>query len=443
MRTFFAQNSSKQNSMIQKSSLRTRMRFYQYLVFVYLSLVVCFSYGTLLGAVPDHIYVTEGENPDLDFHVPVSFSVENGEAVSTGAGVAEESSLLLENAVSFGDSYLAAGTEYVMTCRFLGIFPLKEVEVSVTSAQSVYASGRVIGIYGKTSGVLALKTQEVTSADGSLVSPAGNRVLPGDYIRAVNQSTVYTKEELIAAVQENGEKRLTLTLERKGETITVAIDPVYSEENTYLIGVWVKDDMAGIGTMTFYTSSGSFGALGHGIGDGETGELLSISEGSIYKMRLLGIQKGQTGTPGELEGIIYYGNENYLGSVEENDEVGIYGTLDGECLTEYSRSDDCFEIGYKQQIKTGSAYILSDISGEVERYEIVIDSVNFQSADTNKGIHFHVTDSELIELTGGIVQGMSGSPIIQNGMLIGAVTHVLVNDPTSGYGIFVENMMEH
>jgi stage IV sporulation protein B len=157
----------------------------------------------------------------------------------------------------------------------------------------------------------------------------------------------------------------------------------------------------------------------------------------------MGIEKGQTGTPGELKGIIYYGSDNYLGSVDENDEMGIYGTLGEACLQEYRLEDDCFEIGYMQEIETGSAYILSDISGEVKSYEIVIDSVNYQAADTNKGILFHVTDSALLELTGGIVQGMSGSPIIQNSRLIGAVTHVLVNDPAKGYGIFIETMLEH
>jgi stage IV sporulation protein B len=330
-----------------------------------------------------------------------------------------------------------------MVCRFLGIFPIKEVEVSVISPQSVYASGRVIGIYEQTSGVLVLKTDSVSDASGVVVSPSENRVLSGDYICGVNGAAVTTKEELIDAVQENGENRLTLTLVRKGGQIDVAVDPVCSADGQYMLGIWVKDDMAGIGTMTYYTLSGSFGALGHGIGDGETGNLLAVSSGSIFNMRLMGIEKGQTGTPGELKGIIYYGSDNYLGSVDENDEMGIYGTLGEACLQEYRLEDDCFEIGYMQEIETGSAYILSDISGAVKSYEIVIDSVNYQAADTNMGILFHVTDSDLLDLTGGIVQGMSGSPIIQNGKLIGAVTHVLVNDPAKGYGIFIETMLEH
>jgi stage IV sporulation protein B len=431
------------------------MRFYKNLVVVYLCLVFCFGYATLLGAIPDHIYVSEGEELQLHVRVPVSFSGvenagtdrENEESVSAVSDAwPQQENKVLTDVSSLTETDISnleqeRTSDYIVTCKFMGVIPIKEVEVSVISPQSVYACGRVIGIYGQTSGVLAIKTEAVTAADGSLVSPSENRVLPGDYISAVNGNAVSTKEELIREVEQNGENRITLTLERKGETIRVAVNPVKTSEGKYLLGIWVKDDMAGIGTMTYYTSSGRFGALGHGIGDGQTGELLSISSGSIYKMRLLGIQKGQTGTPGELEGVIYYGNENYLGEVEENDEMGIYGSLEEICLQSFQATDECLEIGYKQEIETDKAFILSDISGEVKSYEIVIDSVNYQAVDTNKGIHFHVVDSELLELTGGIVQGMSGSPIIQNGKLIGAVTHVLVNDPAKGYGIFIENML--
>jgi stage IV sporulation protein B len=408
------------------------MRFYKNLAAVYLCLVFCFSYTTLLSAIPNHVYVSEGEEPDLNLTVPVSFSLsEQDESLDAGAELSD---------TGYRVPQREAG--YSIVCRLFGILPIKEVGVSVITPQSVYASGRVIGIYGQTNGVLALKTDEVCDSAGNLVSPSENRVLPGDYIRMVNETAVDTKEELSRAVQENGENRLILTIERNGELIEVAVDPVCSPEQTYLLGIWVKDDMAGIGTLTYYTPSGSFGALGHGISDGETGALLAISDGSLFHMRLLGIQKGETGAPGELKGIIYYGNENYLGSVTENDEKGIYGSLDEACLQEYRMADDCFEIGYMQEIETGTAYILSDISGEVKNYEIVIDSVNYQAADTNKGISFHVSDSSLLEQTGGIVQGMSGSPIIQNGKLIGAVTHVLVNDPAKGYGIFIETMMK-
>ncbi len=410
-------------------------RFYKNVVVIYCSIVFCFSYTTLLEAIPDHIYVCEGEAPELNLQVPVR--IEQKALLKSTAALQEQRTQ--EEAVTAGKNEVE---EHIITCKLFGIIPIKEVKVSVISAQSVYASGRVIGIYGQTDGVLVLKTSEVLDEEGVLCSPAENKVLPGDYICAANGVEIGTKEELIEVVQQNEEEKLVLTLERKGKSIDVAVQPVCTQENKYLLGIWVKDDMAGIGTMTYYTREGSFGALGHGIGDGETGELLTIAEGRLYNMRLLGIQKGKNGAPGELEGIIYYGSENYLGSIRTNSSMGIYGELDEKCLTGYKASDECFEIGYMQQIACGKAYILSDISGEITSYEISIDSVNYQATDTNKGIQFHVDDPKLLELTGGIVQGMSGSPIIQDGRIIGAVTHVLVNDPKRGYGIFIENMLQ-
>lgn len=427
-------------------------RFYKNVVVIYLSVVFCFAYTTLLGAIPNHIYVCEGEAPKLNLQVPVS--VEQKATLKSTAALRQQSASGnivsaaekggiqpdVETQELFSES-VTQDVDYIITCKLFGIVPIKEVEVSVISAQSVYASGRVIGIYGQTDGVLVLKTSEVLDAQGVLTSPAENKVLPGDYICAANGVPVGTKEALIEAVQQNEEERLVLTLERKGKSIDVAVEPVCTQDHKYLLGIWVKDDMAGIGTLTYYTREGSFGALGHGIGDGETGELLTISEGRVYNMRLLGIQKGENGAPGELEGIIYYGNDNYLGSIQTNSSMGIYGELDERCLENYKNSDACFEIGYMQQIACDKAYILSDISGEIKSYEISIDSVNYQATNTNKGIQFHVTDPTLLELTGGIVQGMSGSPIIQDGRIIGAVTHVLVNDPKRGYGIFIENML--
>lgn len=411
-------------------------RFYKNVIVIYLSVVFCFAYTSLLGAIPDHIYVCEGETPKLKLQVPVR--IEQKATLKSTSSLGTSKDLV---SVSEQGSRIQMDADYIITCRLFGLVPIKEVEVSVISAQSVYASGRVIGIYGQTQGVLALRTSEVPDAQGMLVNPAENKVLPGDYICAANGEPVATKEALIEAVQQNGAKKLVLTLKRNGKTIDVAVEPVCTQEHKYLLGIWVKDDMAGIGTLTCYTREGSFGALGHGIGDGETGELLTISAGRVYNMRLLGIQKGENGAPGELEGIIYYGKENYLGNILTNSTMGIYGMLDERCLENYKATDECFEIGYMQQISCGKAYILSDISGETASYEISIDSVNYQAANTNKGIQLHVTDQALLELTGGIVQGMSGSPIIQDGRIIGAVTHVLVNDPKRGYGIFIENML--
>jgi stage IV sporulation protein B len=378
-----------------------------------------------MKSIPDHIYVQEEE--DLSDRYLGVFKLSDPDDWQE----------------TFYDSSLEGcdGT-YLVTCSLFGFLPVKEIEVSVIPEQTVYASGRVIGIYGQTNGVLVLDTSSVEGADGLMHEPAENKLFSGDYILAVNDCVISTKEELVEKINEYGSEPIALTVSRKGEYIRVQVDAVAAKSGAYMLGIWVKDDMAGIGTMTYYSSDGQFGALGHGIGDGETGQLLSIAQGSIYRTKLLGVTRGVRGTPGELEGMIYYGSSNRIGSIEGNDSLGIYGTLEEDDFLSYCTSDSCYRIAYKQEIEKGTAYILSDVNGEVESYEITITDVDYQAKDSNKGISFTVTDESLLALTGGIVQGMSGSPIIQNGKLIGAVTHVLVSDPTKGYGIFIETMLE-
>lgn len=242
-------------------------------------------------------------------------------------------------------------------------------------------------------------------------------------------------------INQYGEQPVVLTLWRGAEQIQVSVEPVEAAEHKgYRLGLWVKDDMAGIGTLTYFDRDGNFGALGHGIGNGQTKDLLRLSDGRLYKAQVLGIKKGVRGTPGELEGVVYYGKDNQIGEVSSNTQIGIYGTLTKNFREEKKNESLLCPVGYKQEIQTKDAVILSDASGELQSYRIVIDDLDYTPGDKNKGIRFHVEDENLLKLTGGIVQGLSGSPILQDGKLIGAVTHVLVNDPTKGYGIFVEEM---
>lgn len=366
------------------------MRFYKNLIWIYLSVLICFSYTIFMGEIPNHIYLNEGDDIKYKFSVPVSLTEEIGQETMTDVSASD----------------IQTGNQYTVMCKLFGIFPVKEVEVSVVPVQQVYASGRLIGIYGATSGVLVLDTSPVEARNGLNYEPAENKVFAGDYILAVNHEEITTKEELVDLINQYGEDEIVLSMNRKGEYIDVAVTPVPVENGKYMLGIWVKDDMAGIGTMTYYRTDGCFGALGHGIGDGETGELLSMSGGSIYKTRLLGITKGEKGTPGELEGLIYYGGSNCLGSISQNDNLGIYGILEEEDYAVFEQEDTCYEVGYKQDIQIDQAYILSDISGTVESYEIEIESIDYQGEENNKGIHFKVTDERLLEQTGGIVQGM-------------------------------------
>lgn len=415
---------------------------YKNCILLYVCGLFFFGYHQFMSQIPDRIYVKDGESVELGRGLPVGLAVSGESQVQTIAAVPQTTyeTVLKRNRYKLDMSQLTESCR--VTCYLFGIFPIKEIEVNVVEGERVYASGRVIGIYEQTRGVLVLKTTELRNAEGELRGPAENKVMSGDYITAVNGNEVKTKEALVDAVQKSGGEDLTITVLRKNQLIEVLVSPETMEDGTYLLGIWVKDDVAGIGTLTYYNSDGSFGALGHGIGDGETGELLAVETGSIFTAKLQGIYKGEKGTPGELEGAIFYNTDYCLGDIQSNNELGIYGTLDQEDFEKFKEQDVSYEVEYKQQIHTGKAYILSDISGEVRSYEIEITDLVYQPVDSNKGIHFDVTDQSLIELTGGIVQGMSGSPIIQDGKIIGAVTHVLVNDPMKGYGIFIENMLE-
>lgn len=408
--------------------MRARVAFFKWLASVGFCGLLLFSVKTFWEALPDHIYVKVGEGISYDFQVPVTVEVKEDDMEAI---FLEGRSTVMEN----------VEPSYYVTCKLFGIVPVKDIAVTLVEGEAVFAGGMPVGIYAKTKGILVIGMGEVTDWAGVKRSPAKNMIKEGDYIVSVNGTAVEEKEELIKLIHEGGEQTEVIGLFRDEEFLEVAVDAVLSEQNRYMLGVWVRDDMAGIGTLTFYRSDQTFGALGHSINDGDTGEMLFMEQGELYQTEIIGIKKGQSGKPGELSGVISYGRDSYLGAIDTNSEIGIYGTLDGN-LKNLDVGTYC-EIGYKQEIEMGPATILSAVSGELKEYDIVIESVNFGGAEVNKGILLHVTDKELLELTGGIVQGMSGSPILQNDKIIGAVTHVLVNDPTRGYGIFIENMLEN
>ena len=356
------------------------------------------------------------------------------------------------------------------------------------SVEGVYACGRLTGIYEQTEGVLVVNTTEVTDDDGKKVNPADKKVQCGDYILSVNGRTVTDKEELSEAVNDimkeydeshedvSNEKKIyedksgkvesqkeiinedksdsgeikseinkrTVKIKflRGGEKMSADITPVRMDDGRYYMGIWVKDDLAGIGTITYYTKDGRFGALGHGIGDGtQSGNLLYANSGDLYSMKLTKIKKGKAGAPGEIGGVVYFGKKSHIGTLDCNSNLGIYGQLDSDELSEYAAEDTYYPVAGKDEIHTGSAQMISEISGKLEKYNLEITNIDKKATDTNKGMELKVTDDRLIELSGGIVQGTSGSPIIQDGKIIGAVTHVFVDDPTGGYGICIDEML--
>ena len=317
----------------------------------------------------------------------------------------------------------------------------KEVSAGTGSENLLIPGGMPIGIYMETDGVMVLGTDEIKSSDGSSTSPAKHLVKDGDYIVGIDEEEVENKQELIEVMQNLSKKTVILHLRRKMEYIDVKIHPAKDEEGKYKLGIWVRDNVQGLGTITFLNANSEFGALGHGIHDVDTSELLEISEGTLYETSIQNIKKGQNGSPGDMEGIIVYNHYNVLGSITSNTETGIYGKIDR--VDKVFKKQEAYPAGSKEEIKTGKAYIRCAVSGEVKDYEIQITKIDLHPGEVNKGIEIRVTDEELLRITGGIVQGMSGSPILQDGKIVGAVTHVFVQDSTKGYGIFIENMLEN
>ena len=318
----------------------------------------------------------------------------------------------------------------------------EEVEVSYEEGEEVYPLGQIVGIYTECNGVFVIDTCEIETINEEFVNPAGSVLKAGDYIMQANGRELEEKEDLVEIVNKSEGNPITFQVMRGEDSFSATVTPVLGKNGKYMLGVWVKDDIAGVGTITFYTEDGDFAALGHGMGDGVTKEIWSVSDGDVYYADIVGIQKGKKGTPGEVKGVIYYSTGNHLGELDTNCGEGIYGTLDDEDVEEYGRECEACPLGNKHEIEVGAAQIISDISGERQIYDIEIAYVDYLAISSNKGLHIEVTDPRLIELTGGIVQGMSGSPIIQKGKLVGAVTHVLINDPTKGYGIFIDKMIE-
>ncbi len=325
---------------------------------------------------------------------------------------------------------------YKMETKLFGFVKLKEVTIEALERQTAAPSGKLTGIYIETDGLFVIDTAEVTTKDGEKM-PAKNKLKSGDYITKIDGENINSKMEFLEKINESKGKTIVLTVIRSDSTKKVRIKPVIDEEDgQYKIGAYIRNNTQGIGTIT-YTQGQKFAALGHGISDIDLGSLLSIRGGEIYQAEITNIKKGSAGSPGEIVGMIDYREENLKGSIVKNTKNGIFGVFFQE-----QREEDQIPVALKQEVKEGAAQIISYVSGEREEYDIQITSVDKGNNEKLKGMTIKVTDEKLKKLTNGIVQGMSGSPIIQDGKLVGAVTHVFVSDPTKGYGIFIENMLD-
>ena len=396
-----------------------------------------YSYYLVDSSIPSVIYMRAESEESLALDIPAK-----GEILNVSR---QGQSNIPEGAVSVDLSRpvtMKTGSPDTlqMQVKLFGILPLKQIGIRVIEDQELIPVGVPIGIYVKTEGVLVVGTGEFRSAGGEKVSPAKNLLKSGDYVLKLNGEEITEKDDLISRIENGDGAEQILTIRRGEECFDVKICPMRDQSGKYKIGVWVRDNAQGVGTMTYIDSQGNFGALGHGINDVDTSTLMEMNDGTLYQTEIISIQKGTAGHPGEMTGMIVYNDDRILGDITGNSVRGIFGKCNNKALA--LGTEEALPIGLKQEIEKGPAQILCTVDGTTRYYNIEITDVHLDHDNVNRGIELKVTDPELIALTGGIVQGMSGAPIIQNGKFIGAVTHVLVQDSTRGYGIFIENMLE-
>ena len=319
---------------------------------------------------------------------------------------------------------------------------VKEISVNVIENTEVVPLGNIAGLKLYTSGVLVVGMSEIYGSDSNKYKPyEKSDIKEGDMIVEIDKKTVTSTNELIKCVNSSNGKEIEITFVREGKVLETSITPVKTQNNTFKLGLWVRDTAAGVGTVTFFDpETGNFASLGHGIVDSDTEKLVDISTGEFTTTNIVSITKGENGNPGRIQGTIE--GQMKIGTIYKNTPFGVYGKLTNISLLNIDKNKKV-EVALRDEIKTGKASIICTLKDNVRKeYEVEIQKIYLNNNIDNKSMLIKVTDKELLEKTGGIVQGMSGSPIIQNGKLIGALTHVLVSDPTKGYGVFAELMVK-
>lgn len=396
-----------------------------FFVFVLLYFVIEYIF------IPKNIYMTTGESYVVNMSTPFDGEIESNEVLSINNKKVKDNIYLdLAN-----DNIMKSEEDTVanINVKLLGL-PIKKVQLCFMPEKKVEVIGRTVGICVDTKGVLVLGVGQVKSTEGKEYMPCKGILRSGDIILEIDNIKINNKEELIDAVK--NKSTIKIKAMRNDKEFNINVNPIKSvDDNTYKLGLWIRDSTQGIGTITYYDKeNNTFAALGHPINDVDTGEKMKIDGGEILDANIIKAEKGQIGTPGALIGNIDFNRT--IGYINSNENNGVFGKMCGKI--------DGIEmpIGYKNDVKTGNASIYVNTSGKfVEKYSIHIDSINKYNTNDTKNFVLTITDKRLLGITGGIVQGMSGCPVVQNGKLIGAVTHVFVNDPTKGYGIFVENML--
>jgi stage IV sporulation protein B len=401
-------------------------------------------YFYVVFALPQELTLIEGKDYLYDFGTPFSYNIsvdkEGCLKLNGGEVTAAGSTVNFSKPVSLLSKKEGNVT---LKVKLFGLLAVKEVNVNVVNTKEVVACGNTIGVKLRTNGVLVVGASPVVTKDGRSQMPfKDSGIKPGAIIQSVNDKEVDSIETLAEEISSSNGKPLKIAFAQNDQVFSTELTPVMAaDDNQYYLGLWVKEGTAGIGTLSFIDpATGCFGALGHGITDSDIGILVPIETGEILESSILGVRVGEAGKPGELKGV--FNEDISLGTIEKNIEYGIYGKINTSAAD--SLTTKLYPIALRSEIVEGPAKILSNVEGKsVKEYEIVIERVSRQSLNGSKGMVIRIVDEELLKSTGGIVQGMSGSPIIQNDKIVGAVTHVLVNDPAKGYGIFIEAMLNN
>ncbi len=399
------------------------MKLYKKIIIVLLLLII-FIYVCNISLLPSNYIIMQGEN--LNIFTIIGLSIKE-----------KSNSQTLQTASNINKTKVNEIGKINLSLNLFNTFSIKDINVNVVSKTKVIPMGNAIGMKLYTDGVLVVGMSEIEGK-----KPYENSgIKEGDRIVQIDKNEISNTEQLMEAVNKCNGNEVSVKYIRDEKTITTSITPVKNGNNQYKIGLWVRDAAAGVGTLTFYEpSSEMFGTLGHGILDIDTSGLIKIANGELVTTNILSITKGKKGEPGEIRGSIESGYT--IGSITKNTNFGVFGKLNKTSYINTQKSDE-IEVALRDEIKTEDAQIICELeNGKKQYYNIKIQKVFTNNNKDNKSMLIKITDEKLLQKTGGIIQGMSGAPIIQNGKFIGAVTHVLVNDPTMGYGVFADIMLK-
>jgi stage IV sporulation protein B len=406
--------------LIKKESHMKKLK--KFAIFIFLLLF--YIYICNITLLPSSYIMMQGET----FQIPMFFGLSLQK---------NNSNVTLQTASPLNKTKVNEVGKIDLNLSLFQLLTVKNIQVNVIPKTTVVPVGAAIGMKLYTDGVLVVGMSEIEGK-----KPYENSgIQEGDRIIQINQNDIDNTEDLIQVVNECNGQEIVVKYIREEETITTSMKPVKDGENQYKLGLWVRDAAAGVGTMTFYEpSTKMFATLGHGIFDIDTSDLIKIENGELVTTNILSISKGEKGKPGEIRGTIESGYT--IGEISKNTNFGVFGVLTKPSYLSIAE-ENAIEVCLREEIQTGKAQIICELeNGKREYYDIEIQKLFLNNNQDNKSMLIKVTDKRLLEKTGGIIQGMSGAPIIQNGKFVGAVTHVLVNDPTMGYGVFADIMLK-